>query len=262
MNNQLPLLHGDPPSHCASGSARTASPSTTPAGERSRAGAVGGSSAPTGLWDYHGTGLLLPRGSVVRTVPVDDAELADIRDRLQVASDRRGVQAGSQQLRRVKRSAADSAALDAMCEWLSGHGLDLLATFTFSDDVAKQRGIYSLGRGLDVVAQELKAFSYHGKQGFRGKFVLTGEWHPSGRTVPHVHAALSSAGVVDVEEFSTALWRHFVHRCGRCRVEPMRDKNTATLYGLKDTLKSNQADATSVLMRLTKYRSYGKRKQS
>jgi len=195
---------------------------------------------------------------VVVTRPNDDADLADLRYRLEAESARRGVRAGGQSARKVKRSAADSAALESLCAWLSSHDLDLLGTVSFSDDVAKSRGIYSLARGLDVVAQELKAFRYNGKQGYRGKFVLCGEWHPSGRAVPHVHAVLSSAGATDLADFSSALWRHFFHNCGRSRFEPMRDQNDATLYGLKDTLKASASDANSMRLRLSRYRSYGK----
>jgi hypothetical protein len=217
-----------------------------------------GTMADAGVWDYHGTGLLLPRGTVVVTKPNDDADLADLRDRVEVESARRGVRSGGQVARKIKRSAADSAALESLSTWLSGHDLDLLGTVSFSDAVAASRGIYSLGRGLDVVAQELKAFRYHGKQGYRGKFVLCGEWHPSGRAVPHVHAVLSSAGATDLDDFTTSLWRHFFHNCGRSRFEPMRDQNDATLYGLKDTLKASASDANSMRLRLSRFRSYGK----
>jgi len=217
-----------------------------------------GAAADAGSWDYHGTGLLLPRGTVVTIRPDDADDHAEVVALVESESERRGIVQGTLTARKVRRSAADSEALQSLCSWLSGHDLDLFGTVSFRDDVAQSRGIYSLGRALDVVASELKGFRYHGKQGYRGKFVLCGEWHPSGRTVPHIHAVLSSAGAVDVHEFSQDLWRHFFNNCGRSRFEPMRDQTEATLYGLKDTLKASHADANSMRLRLSRYRSYGK----
>lgn len=211
------------------------------------------------MWDYHGTGLMLPRGTVVTTKPTDEADLSDIRDRAQLESDRRGVFAGSVEVRKVKRSVADSAALDAFCQWLDSQGLDIFGSVTWTDEHAARRGVYSLSRGLSDVERGLASASLkRGRMiGFRGRYVLTGEWHPSGRLVPHIHMALSSNGATDVEFLCYELHRFFLATCGRSRFEPMRDVSEATLYALKDTVKSSAADADSLRLRLSRRRSYG-----
>jgi len=144
---------------------------------------------------------------------------------------------------RVRRSVAEASQLDSFCEWLHNNGLDLFGTVTYRDDYAKQYGIYSLKRGLDDVWAGLSHF------GFRYKFVLSGEWHPSGRQVPHVHLALESAGQ-PVDKVCYELYHYFFHSRGRSRFEPMRDQNIATLYALKDSVKASARDADSIRLRL------------
>ena len=210
-----------------------------------------------GMWRHAATGVLLPRGTVITTRPADDADRADVAAYVDTAIERRGVHAASQSARRIRRSAADTAALDAFCEWLHGHSLDLLATFTYSDEYAAGHGIYTLPAALDDVARGLRSVDMLGnRQGFAGKYVLAGEWHKD-RSIPHVHGVLSSNGCTDVARLCRDLTEHFRSTRGRCRVEPMRDNSIATLYGLKDTMKASAADPDTLRMRLSRHRSYG-----
>jgi len=202
----------------------------------------------------------LPAGSAaflarecVRVDTLDEWELED----LQARCDARGVRAWDSLSRRtVKRSAAEAAGLQSLCEWLSGHGLDLLCTVTFSDSIAASRGIYSLSRAIDDTRRGLRSLDLGAgyRRGFENRFVLAGEWHPSGRTIPHVHGVLES-GNLDTHRLCQSLYAHFLHTSGRCRFEPMRDVDTATLYGLKDTLKACASDPHSLSLSLSRRRS-------
>src|SRR5664279_1021931 len=134
MSEQLNLLDESissaPPLRCPSPST-TARDGGQPATRRpdGRA-AVGGSDA--GLWNVHGSGICVPRGTVIRS-RIGNDELADLRDRLDQDSARRGVRAGAAVARKIRRSAADSAGLESLCSWLNGHGLNIIGTVTYSD---------------------------------------------------------------------------------------------------------------------------------
>lgn len=194
----------------------------------------------------HSSGIWLPRGSVV----VDKLDSAEI-DALAARSAARGAVSAALDARKVKRSESEAAQLEAFCEWLAAEGLDLFGVVSFSDDYAARYGIYSLKRGLDDVWAGLNQVPLRRGQrvGFRGKYVLAGEWHPSGRLVPHVHLALESAGCPP-EKVCGELYRYFYGSRGRSRFEPMRDVDTATLYALKDTVKASARDADCVRFRL------------
>lgn len=208
----------------------------------------------TGPWVHSASGLSLPRGSVL-VREATEQELVD----LEVRSIVRGVRQHAQVARHVKRSAAESSALDEFCAWLAGYAIDGFGTITFSDQVAETRRIYSLRRAIEVVRLELRvAGMKNGRQrGYTGRYVLAGEWHPSGRQVPHVHIAFETFRASGV---CPDLFRHFSNTFGRCRFEPMRDVDTATLYALKDTIKATSKDPDSLYLRLTRPRtSRGKR---
>jgi hypothetical protein len=207
-----------------------------------------------GAWVHSASGLSLPRGSLV----VREASEQELLD-LEVASIVRGARRGAQVARHVKRSVAESNALDEFCGWLSGNAIDGFGTVTFTDQVAEKRRIYSLRRAIEVVRLELRhAGMKNGRQrGYTGRYVLAGEWHPSGRLVPHVHIAFET---FRAEGVCRDLFRHFSNTFGRCRFEPMRDIDTATLYALKDTIKATSKDPDSLYLRLTRPRiSRGKR---
>jgi hypothetical protein len=186
-----------------------------------------------------------PRGALL-CYRATDAELLA----LQARCDARGVNHHAAVARKVKRSAADEAQLQAICEWLQEHKLDVFGTVTFRDDYADPRHIYSLPRALEDVARGLHDCPMAGgHKGFIRPYILTGEWHPSGRKVPHVHIALHS-GPRGVESVCADLFAHFSRSRGRSRFEPMRDVDSATLYALKDTVKGIAADPDSVRSRL------------
>lgn len=191
---------------------------------------------PSGVW-RHSSGVLLPRGAVV-TRTMDPDELAAFNDRCSAQAEPQAACAG-----RVRRSVASASQLDAFCEWLQANGLDIFGTVTYRDEYANRYGVYSLKRGLDDVWAGLTHL------GFRYKFVLAGEWHPSGRQVPHVHLALESAGQ-PIDKMCSDLYRYFFDSRGRSRFEPMRDQNVATLYALKDSVKASARDADSMRFRL------------
>jgi len=202
------------------------------------------------MW-RHPSGILVPRGTVVATEQTDPDDFLQAQSDWQDSSDRRGVQAHTQKARKVKRSAADTKALDALCDWLAERGLDIIGTVTFTDEYAKRHGIYNLGRGLDDVEQGLKDITLKGGSihGFRGAYALGGEWHPSGRQVPHVHLALSSNGAVDINEVCSDLFAYFSRTRGRSRFEQMRDVTKGSLYALKDTLKASATDPSCMRLR-------------
>jgi len=209
--------------------------------------AAGALCAPRASSEWtHSSGIVLPRGAVVTSA----ASLEDFQ-RIAQGSERRGVRAGDRLSRKVKRSAAEAAQLEGFCQWLGSEGLDLFGSVSYSEDYATRHRIYSLGRALDDVWRGLTDMPIHGGRhtGFRGKFVLTGEWHPSGRNVPHVHLALESGGAPQ-QAVCDDLWRYFFRTRGRSRFEPMRDVETATLYALKDSVKASVRDADSVRFRL------------
>lgn len=172
------------------------------------------------------------------------------RAALALGSERRGAIADNRLARGVRRSAADERQLQTFCEWLSRYGLDILGTVTYREEYASRYGIFSLSRALQDVERGLREVTLrHGAgQGFRGRYVLCGEWHPSGRVVPHVHLALESRG--GVKNDCTDLFLYFLSTRGRSRFEPMRDQTVATLYGLKDTIKASHHDADCVRLRL------------
>lgn len=207
--------------------------------------AAAGEEGASGLW-RHSSGVLLPRGTVV-TSQLDDFELEELSAR----SEQRGAVAGALQARRVKRSLAEENQLHAFCEWLASYELNAFGTVSFTDDYAARYGIYSLSAALRDVRRGLAdcPMKRGAIKGFRGRYVLSGEWHPSGRLVPHVHLALDCMGA-PIEKVCGDLYRYFFRTRGRSRFEPMRDVDTATLYALKDTVKASAKDPTSVEFRL------------
>lgn len=195
----------------------------------------------------HSSGIHLPRGCVVHSEASED-DLA----RLARSSAARGVREHALIARNhLKRRAAETQQLQVFTEWLSCQGLDLFGAVSFTDEYAARHGIYSLSRALDDVWVGLNDVPMkRGRiKGFPGKFVLAGEWHPSGRSVPHVHLALES-GSAPGDAVCNDLWRYFFHTRGRSRFEPMRDQNVATLYALKDSVKASTKDADSVRFRM------------
>lgn len=213
-----------------------------------RAGAL----AAAGAWRHSLTGMMVPRGMMLTS-----AATPDDYGRLAEGSERRGVQAAGLLARRVKRSARDEAQLQAICEWLDGYQLDIIGSVSFSDAYAASHGVYSLSRALEDVWQGLHEIPMvRGTiRGYRGRYVLAGEWHPSGRNVPHVHLALDSMGVADSSKVCTDLWRYFYGSRGRSRFEPMRDANKSTLYGLKDTVKASEKDPDCIRLKLSRHSS-------
>lgn len=140
-----------------------------------------------------------------------------------------------------------SEGLHALAEWVHRYGFDVVGTVTFSDEVASSRWVYSLRRALDVAVGAV------GDMGYRGPLVACGEWHPSGRSVPHVHLLVrsgSSAAGGGAEGLSRDLYAALGVSCGRCRFEPIRDTNAATLYAIKDAVKSCAADPDGLYVRL------------
>lgn len=202
-------------------------------------------------WVHTATGIAFPRGTVV-TSACDSADL----DRIADGSQRRGVQAFAALSRKVKRSARDESQLQAFCEWLASKDLDILGTVTYSEEYANSHRIYSLKAALQDVAAGLREIPMvRGTiRGYRGRYVLAGEWHPSGRQVPHVHLALDSMGVVDSDKVCADLFRYFKSTRGRSRFEPMRDTSTATLYGLKDTIKASEHDPDSLVLKMGRHK--------
>jgi len=89
--------------------------------------------------------------------------------------------------------------------------------------------------------------------------VASGEWHRSGRKIPHVHLALESMGAVDPLKVCADLFSYFSKTRGRCRFEVMREAPAATLYALKDTVKGSAHDASSLDLRLRRTRKCGRR---
>jgi hypothetical protein len=215
----------------------------------------GAGGAPTeeqvAAWVHSRSGLSFPRLSML-TYAATGADY----EALAAGSVRRGLSAADRlQARKVRRSAAEEAALHAFCGWLAEYGLDVIGTVTFSPKYADDHGIVSLERAIDDVRRGLAQCGMrHGrKKGFQGRYVLAGEWHPSGRQVPHVHLALESRPW-RTDEDVRSLWSYFFGTRGRSRFEVMRDVDRATLYGLKDTIKASQNDATSSYLRLAQPR--------
>lgn len=176
----------------------------------------------------------VPKGAILR-MTLTQAEL----DALEARAERRRAPASVTSV--SLRSAADEAALDALCAWLADNGLNVIGTISFRPDVAERMGLHTLDRALTVTEAFIKRVH-------RGNYVLAGEWHPSGRSVPHVHLALACSG--DRSQACHDLWRKAFADFGRSRFEPMRDVSRATLYGLKDTIKATTHDATSMRLRL------------
>lgn len=152
-----------------------------------------------------------------------------------------------------RRPLAEEEQLQALCEWLHGHGLDLMGVVTFSDQYADSHGIYSIASAVRDVWRGLSEIRMHSGKGYKVgypfKFVLAGEMHRTGRTVPHVHVALESHGV-PAGKLCAELFTYFLFTRGRCRFEPMRDVDLATLYGLKDTVKASKSDPSAIAARL------------
>lgn len=204
-----------------------------------------------GPW-VHSSGASLARGTVVR-YNATQVEL----DALDMVHDQRVAWAKGHKPQHLPDSEGNPCAcprcvkLHATCEWLSGYGLDVLGTVTFSDDYAERFGIHSLQSAMRDVRRGLAQvpMKRNTRKGFPFCYVLTGEWHPSGRQVPHVHVALES-GSMPVDRVCTELWTYFFATRGRSRFEPMRDTSRATLYGLKDTIKSAELDANWCVTRL------------
>lgn len=142
------------------------------------------------------------------------------------------------------RALSESQQLDALCQWLhEDHHLNAIGTVTFSDHYAQRHAIYSFDRALDDTWAGLNEAHFH------WKFVLAAEWHRSGREVPHVHLALEIPDHL-TDRVLDQLRRYFDGTRGRSRFEVMRDTTAATLYGLKDTVKSSKIDTSGIRLRL------------
>lgn len=157
------------------------------------------------------------------------------------------------------RAVSEAAELDAWCGWMREHGLDLMGVVTFTDDYANRHGIKTLQRALADVEAGLRSGTFRrgdargALQGFPFSYVLAGEWHRTGREVPHVHLALESRGA-NPGRLLRELRGLFDGSRGRSRFELMRDCDAATLYGLKDTLKTAKTDADPIRFRLLRRR--------
>jgi len=201
--------------------------------------AARGSGGGSGVWDYHGTGLILPRGTVVVTRPADDEDLFALQDRVNAASASRGVREYALAARKVRRSAAESLALDEFCIWLNGRGFDGFFSITFSDDAVQAHGLRSVKAARNYVVRCFAEFGYF------GRLALGVEM--TDRDVPHVHGVMHLGADRDRligadSPRDGALWRYFHTACGRCRFELVRDQNETTLYALKDTFKESRSD--------------------
>lgn len=158
------------------------------------------------------------------------------------------------------RPLSESLELDEYCSWLSSFGLDLLGTVTFSDEYATRHGLTTLSRSVHDVEHGLRAIHVRRgdtrgfRKGFPFSYVLSAEWHRSGRQVPHVHLALESRGA-PVDRLLRELRGYFDGSRGRSRFEVMRDRSAGTLYGLKDTVKEVRHDSDAILLRLCRPRS-------
>lgn len=205
---------------------------------------AGGASAGN-LWCHDGNWL--PRGTIALSQVTDD-DLA----RLDAGSIRRRGTAFMDSPP-TPRPVADEQQLQALCEWLHGHGLDLMGVVTFSDDYADRYGIHSLKRAMQDVWRGLHDIPMgkgdNVRCGYPWKFVLAGEHHRTGRSVPHVHVALESHGA-PVSKLCFELYDYFYRTRGRARFEPMRDVDSATLYGLKDSVKASKHDPDAFAARL------------
>ena len=188
------------------------------------------------LWDYHGSGLLLPRGSVVVSTATDD-ELVQLAE----DSQRRGVREWELARTKVRRSAQESLALDEFCSWLNRYRFDGFFSVTFSDVYARSHGIRDVAAAVRDVRLGFAEF------GFRGRLGLGAEMTDR-EGVPHIHGVFASTREMTLEWLTSpeapregALWRYFFATRGRSRFEPMRDQNDATLYALKDTFKQSSS---------------------
>jgi hypothetical protein len=168
---------------------------------------------------------------VIETLTAE--ELEELQDRI----DLRALRANDLAARRIRRNDHDTRVLDTMCQWFAEKKLTIKGEVTFTDEYAKRRGIFSLSRALDDVWEGMREVPLRGRAGFLGKFVEAGEWHPSGRNIPHVHMAIELLG--NEEALCHALWRYFKRTRGRCRFEPMRDVTDGSMYALKDVLKND-----------------------
>jgi len=177
------------------------------------------------------------------------------RAELEVESARRGVLAAGLEARKVRRSAAEAAALDEFCMWLNRYGFDIFFSVTYSARAARElriqndylKGITAVGAAARDMRYGLLRFGYPGRFGIGAEI--------TDREIPHVHGVLSSAGLdrdrlLGTESKSDGeLWRYFFKSRGRCRFELMRDQDDATLYALKDTFK-NSTDPQALLLRM------------
>jgi len=159
---------------------------------------------------------------------------AAVLERLAVAALERAE--GRSDAAAVRRPEWSTKYLQDFCELLRAHGFNAMGTATFSDKVAYRRYILSPLKAVQVVAHAItKETPYRGSLGFHGKLFITPEWHRTGRQVPHIHFALKTTGNPDT---CTKLIRsNLSNTFGRSTCEVMRDVQSGTLYGLKDTLK-------------------------
>jgi hypothetical protein len=275
-----PLMPADGPLTAGGSSAvrRSAPPSSVTT-------TVGSATATPSGWRRDSSGVLVPIGALV-TSRLSGDSLDVLRADLTASSDRRGVRAFVQDQRGKRLSAWSeltplqrrkwraSSELHELCSWLAETGLDIIGSITYSDPYAAapeyhwstERGCYvnhgghgilSIDRALKDVRQGLREVPMKrgAIHGFQGKFANSGEWHPSGRIVPHVHLALDSMGA-PIEAVCGDLYRYFSSTRGRSRFEPMRDCDEATLYGLKDTVKASASDANALDLRLHRTRKF------
>lgn len=200
----------------------------------------------------------LERDPVLKTFPgaVSISKLSESDlERLDERSKARGVRGHLS----PPRAVSEAAELDAYCEWVAGHGLDLIGVVTFTDEYAQRHNIFSLSRAVDDVASGLR--SIHCRRGdsrgfvsgFPFSYVLAGEFHRTGRAVPHVHLALESRGS-NQGRLLRELRGYFDGSRGRSRFEVMRDRTAGTYYGLKDTIKSVKHDSDAIYLRLLRPR--------
>jgi len=197
-----------------------------------------------GAWDYHGTGLLLPRGTLVVTRPNDDEDLFAIQDRVNAASAARGVQAAIK-ARKPSKAVRTKDSVQALATWAHElGGFDVCGVVTFTDEYAKEHHLSSLGAACRDVARGLMYNCERG-QGDRGPFCLSGEWHRTDREWPHVHLLVRSGhGSVPAQKaFCTDLWKFYKPTRGRAWFKgfmELTDDEAALFYHLKDTVKGAQ----------------------
>ena len=200
---------------------------------------VVGAQGERGFWHHSTSGLVLPRGTTIRS-RLTDSE----RDALERSSAARGVQSAIA-ARKPARAVRTTDSVAALATWAHELGeFDVCGVVTFTDHYAAEHNLRSLGAGCRDVARGLmydcRFPDRKNSQGYRGQFCLSGEWHRTDREWPHVHLLLNSRQKGTQEAFCGDLWRFFKPTRGRSWFKgfsELTDDEAALFYHLKDTVK-------------------------